>query len=38
VNIIAVNIEANIPKESVIAKPLIGPDPKTNKINDAIKV
>ena len=34
----AVNIEARIPKDKVIANPFIGPDPKTNKSKAAINV
>ena len=34
----AVNIEAITPRDKVIEKPLIGPDPKTNNNKDAIKV
>ena len=35
---IAVNIEVRIPMERVIEKPLIGPDPRKNKIIAEIKV
>ena len=38
VSIIAVNIEVIIPIINVTAKPLIGPDPKLNKIKAAINV
>ena len=38
VNIKAVNIEAITPKDKVIEKPLMGPDPKTNNNKEAIKV
>tara|TARA_B100000700_G_C14338034_1_gene531343 strand:+ start:62 stop:523 length:462 start_codon:yes stop_codon:yes gene_type:complete len=38
VNIIAVNIDANIPNDKVIEKPLIGPEPNINNNKAAIKV
>ena len=38
VNIRDVNIEAITPKDKVIEKPLIGPEPNTNNNSDAIKV
>ena len=38
VNIIAVNIEARIPSDRVIEKPLIGPDPNTKRRRAAISV
>ena len=34
----ALNIDANIPKDKVIEKPLMGPEPKTNNSKDAINV
>ena len=33
-----VNIDENIPIDRVMAKPLIGPEPKTNNKSEAIKV
>ena len=38
VNIMDVNIDENIPIDRVMAKPLIGPEPKTNNKSEAIKV
>ena len=38
VAVIAVNIEASVPKANVTAKPLIGPVPNTNNIAVIIKV
>ncbi len=38
VNMIAVNIDATTPKDNVIAKPLIGPDPKIYNNKAANKV